>query len=186
MRRALLLLLLPLLVTGCLGTQPYEHIDLVQVEEAYATIVPQYIRFQTEYEENHTSAWQQTFRQTRKTCAFIDAIDKRDTIDASTNLWVASSHLDSFCNDLDTARATWRKAHGLSYNKFLPISPPGTYFVDGDYNIIDFRKLMKHPAATWRPGTPFVLTTTPGPTPATPIAPTPTAGPLLTNTPQGN
>jgi hypothetical protein len=163
------LLLLVVLLAGCLGTQPYESVDLVQVRQAYATVAPQYVRFQVAYEENHTQTMLRIYRHVQRGCHFIDAIDKRDTIDASTNLWVASSHLDSFCNDMDTAYNMWRKAHGKSYDQFLPVAAVGTFFVDGDYNLLDFHKLMKSPAGIWRPGTPFVLTSTPGPTPATPI-----------------
>lgn len=166
----LLLILLPL-IAGCAGTRPYTAKDLRQVNRAYDQLAPIFTQFQAAYNQNNLPAMRRLYAREQRACRLVDTIDKRDSIDPNTNLFTASSYLDSFCNDIETAYASWRKAHHLPYDHAAFLSAPGTYFVDGDYNIVHFHDLMKHPAAFCC----AVLTVTPGPSPtATPyVTPTP-------------
>lgn len=147
MRRILCSLLILILLAGCTGTQPYTATDLHQVREAYATITPIYNAFKVAYANNNAPAMNRLFARHTRACRLVDTIDSRDTIDSNTNLFEASSYLDSFCNDIESAYSGWRQAHGLSYDKSLPATIPGTYFVDGDYNMTQMARLLRHPAA---------------------------------------
>jgi hypothetical protein len=165
MRRALLILLLPCLLVGCLGTQPYYSIDVQQVNRAYVTLKPIFLAFRSAYLRRDAAGMAREYAREQRACRLVDTIDHRDTIDSSTNLYVASSYLDSFCNDIETAYSLWRKAHGQSYDKSLPPTLPGTYFLDGDYNLTEFPILMRHPAGLWKPVTPIATPPTLVPTP---------------------
>jgi hypothetical protein len=162
MRRAAFALLALALLAGCAGSQPYSAVDLKQVRQAYAAIAPVYWSFRKAYVDNNFPAMKRLVRQERSVCHLATVVDKRDTIDPNVNLYLASSYLDSFCNDIETAYNAWRKAHGMSYDDSLPSTLAGTYFEDGDYNIQEIGPLLRNPAKRCCPLVP--------PTPATPVA----------------
>jgi hypothetical protein len=165
MRHTLSVLLAPILIllAGCAGTQPYTSTDLRQVRQAYAEITPIYNAFKVAYAKNDQPAMNRLFAREQRVCRLVDTIDNRDSIGPNTNLFQASAYLDSFCNDIESAYSGWRQAHGLSYDKSLPKTIPGTYFLDGDYNMTQMARLLKRPAA--------LCCTIPPPPTAPPTAP---------------
>lgn len=141
-----ILALILILLAGCAGTQPYTATDLRQVREAYATITPIYNAFKIAYAKNDEAAMNRLFAREQRACRLVDTIDNRDSINPNTNLFQASAYLDTFCNDIESAYSGWREAHGLSYDASLPKTLPGTYFLDGDYNMTQMPRLLKQPA----------------------------------------
>jgi hypothetical protein len=145
MRRLPLLSLLVLLA-ACRGTSPYTRQDLAQVRHAYRTITPIYRHFKRAYAANNLPAMRRWYHREQRACRLVDQIDQRDTIDANTNLFAASTGLDSLCNDIEYAYAGWREAHGLRYNTKLTPGDPATVFVDGDIALLKMPREMRHPA----------------------------------------
>lgn len=161
MRRVSLALLALALLAGCAGSQPYSALDLKQVRQSYATIAPIYWAFRKAYIANNFPAMKRLHAKERAACHLEHVVDNRDTIDPNVNLYLASSQIDSFCNDMETAYSEWRKAHGMTYDESLPSTLAGTYFEDGDYNMQEIGRLLRHPAKRCCPLV--------APTPATPV-----------------
>ena len=147
MRRVLLLLPLLAVLAACRGTQAYTAEDLAQVKEAYNNIPPIYIAFKRVYYGGDTAGILAEYHKAQAACRVEDAVDKRDTIDPNTNLFAASSGLDSLCNDMDSAYVQWAKQHHYPYDKSIVPGRREDVFVDGDANLLKMPKQMEHPAA---------------------------------------
>jgi hypothetical protein len=165
MRRVSLVLLALVVLAGCAGSQPYSALDLKQVRQAYAAVRPVYWAFRAAYIANNYPAMKRLFAQEQRACHIEDVVDKRDTIDPNVNLYQASSQVNSFCNDIETAYAAYRKAHAMPYDELVNETLPGTYFEDGDYNMQIIGRYLGNPAKRCCPVV--------APTPATPIVTVP-------------
>jgi hypothetical protein len=106
-----------------------------------------YRAFKVAYFAGNTRMILTEYARERKVCKLIDVVDKRDTIDPNTNLFVASAGLDSLCNDIESAYAGWAKLHHYPYDKSIVPSRPEDAFVDGDANLEKMPKQMEHPRA---------------------------------------
>lgn len=147
MRRAPLLVLV-LVLAACRGTQAYTSLDLQQVRHAYRQIPPVYRDFKAAYLAGNTRLILQDYAREQQVCRQLDPIDRRDTIDPSTNLFAASVGLDDLCNDIESAYASWASKHHRPFDKTIPTTTPDAEFVDGDAALEKMPAEMAHPAAT--------------------------------------
>jgi len=149
MRLSLILPLAPalLLLAGCRDVQPYSQLDLRQVNQAYAEIRPIYYQFRTAFRYGDAQGIVTGFQREQAACKLVDIIDERDTIDPTTKLFTASSALDSYCNDIESAYAYWAKKHHLPYDKTVQRAGYPDVFKDGDYNMKRMASLLRHPSA---------------------------------------
>lgn len=147
MRRAPLLVLL-ILLTACRGTQAYTPLDLKQVRHAYRQIPPVYRHFKPAYLAGNASLILKYYAREQRVCHQLDAIDQRDTIDPSTNLFEASVGLDTLCNDIESAYTSWAMKHHHPYDKTVPTTTPDVQFLDGDAALVKMPQEMSHPSAT--------------------------------------
>jgi hypothetical protein len=147
MRRLVFVALLATLVAACAGTRPYTPEDLRQVREVYRVLVPTYRTFKAAYLRNDLRTMTSAFRSEQRTCKTVDAIDERDTISASVNLFVVSEGLDNLCNSIEYAYATWRRDHHLSWDRSLNLGPPADLFVHSDVSLKQMPGQLRHPAA---------------------------------------
>jgi hypothetical protein len=145
-RLPLLLLLLPAAV-ACRGTQAYSSTDLQQVRKVYRTVPPIYRAFKAAYFAGNTSLILKEYAREQKACKLVDVIDKRDTIDPNTNLFVASAGLDSLCNDIESAYTGWAIVHHYPHDKSIVPGRAQDAFVDGDTNLEKMPSQMAHPKA---------------------------------------
>lgn len=158
--RAFPLLIIPLiLLSACRGTYAYTHLDLVQTWEEYHHIVPIYRQFHTVYLADNGSEIQDLHRREVAACQINYAVDKRDTIDPSTNLWQASVTLDDLCNAMDSAYAYWAEKHHLPYDNQLYAAPPDQVFQQSDLELQMLWKELLHPRQVMTCPTP--VTTSP-------------------------
>lgn len=147
MRRLLLLVPVLLLLTACGEGAPYTQQDLQEVNQAYAQIRPVYLNFKKAFIHHDAQGIQSGFQREQIACRLVDKIDKRDSIDPNTKLFTASSALDSYCNDIESAYAYWAKAHHLPYDKTVVRETYPDVFKDGDYNMKRMASLLRHPSA---------------------------------------
>ena len=128
------------------SAQLYTREDLQQVRQSYAALLPIYIDFRSAFKRNDARSMERDYNQEQLDCRQVDAIDQRDTIDPSTNLFAASSELDNFCNDIETVWAAWEKKHHLPYDKrVIPAFLPDA-FVGSDIGLKKMAKAMRDPS----------------------------------------
>lgn len=146
MRYTLLAAPLLLLLSACSPGPPYTQQDLREVNLAYSQIRPIYFDFRSAYIHHDAAGIRSGFEREQVACRLVDKIDRRDSIDPNTKLFTASSALDSFCNDIESAYEYWAKAHHLPYDRTVVRETYPDVFKDGDYNMKRMRKILRDPA----------------------------------------
>jgi hypothetical protein len=134
-----------LLVAGCSSTQPYSRRDLQQVREAYATIVPLYLDFKRAAIAGNNREIVRDYHREVVACRVNDAVDRRDTIDATTNLFAVSAEIDDLCNTMDSAYTGWARAHGRPYPKDVVPGRLADEFISADKDLVLMPQQMAHP-----------------------------------------
>lgn len=136
-----------LVLSACRGTQPYTQQDLHQIIQAYAQLHPVYRSFKQAYKAGDLARMRVDMAREKSACSIVDAIDARDTIDPTVNLFQASYGLDSICNSMEMAYYTWSKRHHLPVDKRILPSRPSEVFLGGDSAEKHMKKYLRRPAA---------------------------------------
>jgi hypothetical protein len=145
--RVFVLLTLVVFIAGCRGTQPYTAEDLHQVKAAYADIGPLYAGFKKAFAQGDAAGILHGYAQEQSDCRLVDEIDKRDTIDPNTNLFMASAGLDWMCDSIEEAYTYWAKRHGYPYDKHLTTDRPQDIFTGTDKSYVLMNDWLRHPSS---------------------------------------
>lgn len=159
--RIFIILFCALSLAGCGGncfspqgycSSPYARrfspLDLRQVRAVYSNLRPIYEQFKVADRSNNSQGLASAFAREQRLCVRVDTIDRRDTIDPNTNLFQASTGLDTLCNTIESIYAGWREQRHLPFDKSISAAPATdpTVFEGADKTIAHMAKWLEHPS----------------------------------------